>query len=212
MANVGNIYASGMRALMTGGSKLVGNTLKMALVGAGYSPNLANDQYWSALQANEFSGPGYVAGGSTLSGMSVNVVTAASWALSYPTSGTAVNAGTVIKSGNYLYRAANAGTAASSAPTFPGIEGETVTDGGGIIWTNVGSVIIIFTATGGYSWEMISTSDVPYAVIYDSTTGVASSSPLLVLLTFSPAMTNIPAGPVTVNPDPNLGFMALPLF
>jgi hypothetical protein len=212
VANVGNIYAQGMRALMTGGAQLTGHTLKLALVGAGYVPNLATDQFWSIAQSSEFSGPGYTAGGSTLTGTSVTVFTASAWPLSYPASGTAVATGTVIKSGVFFYRAANSGSAASSAPTFPNIEGETVTDGGGIVWTNIGNVILIFTATGGYAWAAISTSNVPYAVIYDSTPGTAATSPLLVLLSFSPAMTNIPAGPVTVNPDTNLGYLALPLF
>jgi hypothetical protein len=201
-----------MRALMTGGASLVGHTLKLALVGSGYVPNLATDQFWSIAQGFEFSGPGYSAGGSTLTGASVTVYTASTWPLSYPASGTAVATGTVIKSGAYLYRSANSGSAAASAPTFPTVEGETVTDASGIIWTNVGNVLLVFNVTGGYAWAAISTSNVPYAVIYDSTPGTAATSPLLVLLTFSPPMTNIPAGPVTVNPDTNLGYLALPLF
>jgi hypothetical protein len=209
--NTGNIYALGMRALLTGGSNLTGHALNLALVGTGYVPNLVTDQWWSTVQAFEFSGPGYTAGGSLLTGTSVTVQTAATWPLSYPAAATAVQAGEVIASGSYLYRAANAGSA-TAAPIFPTVEGETVTDAGGIIWTNVGGTILVFTATGGFSWTMISTSDVPYAVIYDTTPGTAPTSPLLVLLTFVPPMTNIPAGPVTINPDLNLGFLALPLF
>jgi hypothetical protein len=212
VANTGNIYAQGMRALMTGGASLVGHTLKLALVGSGYAPNLATDQWWSAVQGFEFSGPGYNAGGSTLTGASVTVTTAGAWPLSYPASGTAVAAGTVIKSGTFLYRAANSGSAAASPPAFPTIEGETVTDASGIVWTNIGNYIVVFNVTGGFSWPAISTSNVPYAVIYDFSSGVPATSPLLVLLSFSPAMTNIPAGPVTVNPDPYLGYLALPLF
>jgi hypothetical protein len=212
VANTGNIYAQGMKALMTGGAALTGHTLKLALVGNSYVPNLAVDQYWSTVQVFEFAGPGYTAGGNTLTGASVTVYTASAWPLSYPPSGTAVAAGYVIKSGSYLYRAANSGSAASSTPTFPGIEGETVTDASGIIWTNIGDMILVFQVTGGYAWASISTSNVPYAVIYDANTGVASTSPLLVLMSFSPAMTNIPAGPVTINPDVNLGYLALPLF
>jgi hypothetical protein len=201
-----------MRVLVTGGAQLTGHTLKLALVGSGYVPNLATDQWWSAVQGFEFSGPGYSAGGSTLTGASVTVTTAGAWPLSYPASGTAVAAGTVIKSGSYLYRAANSGSAAASPPTFPTIEGETVTDASGTVWTNIGELILVFNVTGGYAWAAISTSDVPYAVIYDPTPGTPATSPLLVLLSFSPPMTNIPAGPVTINPDPYLGYLALPLF
>jgi hypothetical protein len=211
VANVGNIYAQGMRALMTGGAALTGHTLKLALVGNSYVPNLAVDQFWSTVQVFEFAGPGYTAGGNTLTGASVNIYTASAWPLSYPTTGTAVAAGYVIKSGSYLYRAANSGSA-SAPPTFPAIEGETVTDSGGIVWTNIGNTILVFQVTGGYAWASISTSNVPYAVIYDANTGVAGTSPLLVLLSFTPAMTNVPAGPVTINPDVNLGYLALPLF
>jgi hypothetical protein len=209
--NIGNIYALGMKNLVTGVSNLTGHTLKLALVGSGYVPNLVTDQFWSTPQAYEFSGPGYTAGGLTLTGAAVTVTSATAWSLSYPAPGTAVNAGTIIKSGSFLYRAANPGTA-STVPTFPLIEGETVTDSGGIVWTNVGNTILVFTATGGYSWASISTSNIPYAVVYDSTPGVPATNPLLVLLTFSPAMTNIPAGPVSVNPDQYLGYFALPLF
>jgi hypothetical protein len=212
LANIGSIYAQGMAALMTGGSALTGRPLQLALVGAGYTPNLATDQWWSALQGFEFSGPGYTPGGITLTGTSVTVTTAVMWPVSYPAGGTAVTAGQVIKSGNYLYRAANSGSAAAAPPTFPLVEGETVSDASGIIWTNVGGVILVFNVTGGYSWAFISTTDVPYAVIYDSASGVPANSPLLVLLAFSPPMTNVPGGPVVINPDPNLGFMALPLF
>jgi hypothetical protein len=209
--NVGNIYALGMRALVTGGSNLTGHTLKLALVGAGYAPNLVTDQYWSTPQAYEFSGPGYTTGGLTLTGTAVTVTSAIAWSLSYPAPGTAVAAGEVIKSGAFLFRAANSGSA-SSVPTFPLIEGETVTDSGGIVWTNVGNTILVFTATGGYSWASISTSNIPFAVIYDSTPGTPATDPLLVLLSFNPAMTNVPAGPVSVNPDQYLGYFALPLF
>jgi hypothetical protein len=212
LPNPGNIYAQGMKALMTGGSNLTGHTLQLALVGAGYVPNLATDQFWSIAQGFEFSGPGYMAGGNILTGASVTISTAAAWPLSYPASGTAVEAGEVIKSGAYLYRAANAGSAAATAPTFPTVEGETVTDAAGIIWTNVGEVILVLNVTGGYAWTAISTLNVPYAVIYDSTPGTPATNPLLVLLTFNPAMTNVPSGPVTVNPDPQLGYLALPLF
>ena len=196
---------------MTGVSNLTGHTLKLALVSAGYTPNLVTDQFWSVAQGQEFVGPGYTPGGNTLTGATVTVTSATAWPQSYPSSGTAVSAGTVIKSGNFLYRAANSGSA-STLPTFPLIEGETVTDGGGIVWTNVGNAILVFTVTGGYSWAAISTTNIPYAVIYDSTPGTPVTDPLLVLLTFSPAMTNVPAGPVSVNPDPALGFLALPLF
>jgi hypothetical protein len=212
MPNVGNIYAQGMRALVTGGSQLIGRTLKLALVGAGYVPNLASDQYWSVAQGFEFSGPGYTPGGNVLTGNTVTVTSATAWPQSYPSGGTAVSAGEVIKSGNFLYRAANPGSAASFPPAFPLVEGATVTDASGIVWTNVGNTILVFNVTGGYSWPAISTSNVPYAVIYDSTSGSPAASPLLVLLSFSPAMTNIPSGPVSVNPDPALGYLGLPLF
>jgi hypothetical protein len=197
--------------MMMGVANLVNHPLKLALVGPGYVPNLATDQFWSIVQPFEFSGPGYEAGGSTLTGNTVMIYTSMVWALAYPTSGTAVATGLVISAGSYFYRAANSGTA-TAAPVWPTIEGQTVTDAGGIIWTNVGKTLLVFNVTGGFTWGSISTSNVPYAVIYDSFSGTAAQSPLLILLSFSPAMTNIPAGPVALNPDPNLGYLALPLF
>lgn len=41
-------------------------TLKVALVGSGYTPALTTDQYWSDAVANEVTGTGYTAGGITL--------------------------------------------------------------------------------------------------------------------------------------------------
>lgn len=201
-----------MKALVTAGANLTSGSLMMALVGSGYTPNLATDQFWAALQSYEFSGPGYTAGGNILVGPSVTITTALSWPLTYPASGTAVATGMIITNGAYLYRSANSGSAAATPPLFPTTEGEAVTDTNNIIWTNVGQTILVFNCAGGYVWTSISTSNVPYAVIYDATSGAAATSPLLVLLSFSPSMTNIPAGPVTINPDPQLGYLALPLF
>jgi hypothetical protein len=212
LPNAGNIYALGMQSLVTTGANLTSGNLKMALVNATYTPDLVNDQWWSTVQPFEFAGPGYTAGGNILTGPSVNISTPATWPLSYPAAATAVATGTVIKSGNYLYRSANSGSAAASPPVFPTTEGDTVTDASNIVWTNIGSVILVFNVAGGFVWSSISTQNVPYAVIYDTTTDEPPTEPLLVLLTFSPPMTNIPAGPVTINPDPYLGYLALPLF
>ncbi|GFG74679.1 hypothetical protein [Mycobacterium botniense] len=63
MAVTAHFYNSFFTALAQGKINLTSDTLKLALVGSGYTPNQAADQFWSTPQAYEISGPGYTAGG-----------------------------------------------------------------------------------------------------------------------------------------------------
>lgn len=44
------------------------DTIKVALVGSGYTPNQDTHDYWDDVVANEVTGTGYTAGGATLAG------------------------------------------------------------------------------------------------------------------------------------------------
>src|SRR5579875_3170964 len=61
MAVTAHFYNSFFTALAQGKINLTSDTLKLALVGSGYTPNQAADQFWSTPQAYEISGTGYTA-------------------------------------------------------------------------------------------------------------------------------------------------------
>lgn len=73
MANV--FYDNAKKNLWNGTINLATDPLNVALVGSGYVPNQATDQYWSDVSANEVSGTGYTAGGQALSGKTVTADT-----------------------------------------------------------------------------------------------------------------------------------------
>jgi hypothetical protein len=52
------------------------DTIKVALVGAGYTPDIDTHDFWDDVSANESSGTGYTAGGATLANPAVSIVTA----------------------------------------------------------------------------------------------------------------------------------------
>ena len=68
MANV--IYNSFKKKLMDGEIDLVNDTIKVALVTSGYTPDIDNHDYFDDI-TNEVSGTGYTAGGETLTNKSV---------------------------------------------------------------------------------------------------------------------------------------------
>jgi len=154
-----------------------------ALVGSGYTPNLATHDFWDDVVANEVSGTGYTANGALLASKTLTLTAANSWATTAATS-TAYTAGRIVRpsAGNgYLYRATVGGTSAGSAPTWPTVVGQTVTDGS-VVWTNVGVAILQFDAADP-SWTS-STITARYAVIYDRTPASDATRPLLALIDF----------------------------
>ncbi len=52
------------------------DTIKVALVGAGYTPDIDTHDFFDDVSAQESSGTGYTAGGATLANVSLAVVTA----------------------------------------------------------------------------------------------------------------------------------------
>lgn len=154
-----------------------------ALVGSGYTPNLATHDFWDDVVANEVTGTGYTANGALLASKAFTLTAANSWATTAATS-TAYTAGRIVRpsAGNgYLYRATVAGTSGGSAPTWPTTVGLTVTDGG-VTWTNIGSAILQLDAADP-SWTS-STITARYAVIYDRTPASDATRPLIALIDF----------------------------
>jgi len=69
MANL--IYSNAKARLLGGDSLLLSNTLKVALVDSGYTPNSAHTSFDSDAGSYEISGTNYAAGGVTVTNKSV---------------------------------------------------------------------------------------------------------------------------------------------
>lgn len=168
------------------------DTIKVALLGSGYTPALDTHDYYNDVSASEVSGAGYTAGGATLASKTMVYTAANSWGTAWA-SATAYGAEAIVRpaTGNgYLYRAQGAGgTSGGSEPTWPTTVGDEVTDGG-VTWTNIGRGLITFDAADP-SWAS-ATIAARYAVVYDST-GTASTSPLLWLIDFGEVVSSTAA-------------------
>lgn len=184
MAATSYLYGKAVTNGLNGHINWSGDTIKMALFGNGYSPNLSTDNTYSGISGNEISGTGYVAGGAALGSPSITETAANSWGTSW--AGTnAQTYGDVIIPGTpngFLYMCVAAGTTGGSTPTFPTTIGQTVADSG-VTWANMGQVITVFSSNS-VSWAS-STITAYYGVIYDATTGY-----LINLQTFTGAETD----------------------
>lgn len=158
--------------------------VRLALVGTGYTPDIAAHDFWNDVSANEIGGTGYTASGVALASKTMTVTAANSWGTTWAAS-TAYTAGRVVRptTGNgYLYRSTGAGTSAASEPTWPTTIGATVTDSG-VTWTCVGRAIVQFDAAD-VSWTSSTITNARYGVIYNRTPATDATRPLLGLLDF----------------------------
>lgn len=207
MAASAQIYANALPQAFAKNINLTSDTLKMALLGSGYTPNLLTDIHWSDISAHEVTGTGYSAGGVGLTSVTLTLTAANSWGVSWAAT-TVYAYGQIVAPATpngFLYRCVAAGTSGGSAPTFPTIVGETVVDAG-VTWACLGDAILVFTsATPTWTTATFSAS---FAVIYDAQTGTSSTEPLISLQTFA-----APQSPSAQNyqaiPDPVLGWFAI---
>lgn len=191
----------GALAQALSGNIKVTDTLKMAVLSA--TPSLETAVHWSDVSANDVSPTG---GGNTLTGVSATETAANSWAVAAATA-TAYAVGQVVRPATpngSLYRCVVAGTSGGSAPAWNATYGEDVTDGT-VTWVNCGSSITVLTAAASTFTAATGTLSPTCAVIYDASSGVAATEPLVALQTFASTPT---ATAVTVSPDANLGFAA----
>lgn len=187
-----NWYAHGEALGVLG--TLQTNGLKAAWFKSTYTPNFATDTTYTSIVATESSGSGYTAGGMTCTSVSVPVTAANSWATPWAAS-TAFGTGAIIRPaiGNgFLYYCSSGGTTAGTTPTFPTVEGATVSDNG-VIWTCLGTAII--QLLGSIPTLTFTSTDFQKLVFYDSSTKV------LVCCWNSGNVTPITAQPVSVTPD-----------
>lgn len=158
------------------------DTLKCMLLTSTYTPNLDTHKYKSDL-TNEITGTGYTAGGATLGSAAITFTAANSWATVAATT-TAYVVGDIVRpsAGNgHLYMCIVAGTSGGSAPTWPTVARQTVTDGT-VTWAEIGGGINAFDAADA-AWSS-ATLTARYAVVYDSTPGSDATRPLIGILDF----------------------------
>lgn len=158
------------------------DTMKLALVGSGYTPNRDTHEVFSDI-TSEVTGPGYTAGGITLASKTIVYTAADSWGTARANT-TAYAVGDIVRPATpnaHLYRCIIAGTSAGAPPTFPTVSGNTVADGS-VTWAEIGSGIIQIDAADP-AITSATVSGIRYAVIYRST-GTASTSPLFWLIDF----------------------------
>lgn len=200
---VANVYASLYDQALSGNINWASDSIKMALLTSTYTPSLTTHVHFSDL-TNEVSGTGYTAGGTALGTKTHTVTAANSWATVWAAT-TAYTAGSsIVKpliSNGFIYQALTTGTSGGSAPTWPTVQGQTVTDGS-VTWTCLGESITQWSSASP-TWSN-STITARYGVIYDAQTGVGTTEPLMVLVNFITDQTSS-AGPFTVS-VPALGW------
>jgi hypothetical protein len=205
------MYGNFMVSLMNKLIDMDTDDIKMSLHAAGYSPNLATDDFFNDATNELSTAGGYTVGGVSLTTKSVGLVEANSWSRSRAAS-TAYRLGELVKpaSGNgFVYRCSVAGTTDASLPTYPTVLGREVTDGT-VVWTCVGTRVWRFTSDPVVWTAPFSAGPFQRAVIYDNTAGAASADPLIAVASYASAVTG-QDGSHTITPDAANGWIAIPL-
>lgn len=206
MAATSNVFASAIDQAFGGFINYPSDTIKMALLTASATPNLGTWVHYSDLTNEVASGSGYTTGGVTLGTKTHTTTVANSWSVSAAIS-TAYNVGDVVRpsTGNtWLYVCVVAGTSSGTAPTWPTVVGATVTDGS-VTWANVGESATVYSSAAA-SWTS-ATFSAAYGAIYDSTSGVGTTEPLIALVNFGTTLSPS-AGTLTVTPNSSTGWFA----
>lgn len=201
MAVTPYIYPSALRLLQNGTIDLDTDTLKLALVTASYTYSSSHDFFNDI--TNEVSGAGYSAGGATITSPTLTTTLANSWATTWAAN-TAFTLNQIIRptSGNtYLYQAVVAGTShATTEPTWSTTRGINNTDNS-VTWLNIGRSVTAFDCDD-VTWAS-ATITARGAVLYEST-GVASTSGLLIFLDFGEDITSTGANFTVTMPSQGL--------
>jgi hypothetical protein len=194
-ATTTSLYASILPVAFGSSLNWATDTLKLALVASSYSPSTGTDALWSAISSHETSGSGYTAGGVTLSGTESGVLAYAS--VSAHLTNTAYSLDQVVAAGGQIFVCVTAGTTAITSPTWPTVQGQTVTDGT-VVWACLGPWLVYFTSAS-VSWNPLSLTNTRYGVIYDSTT-----DQLIALIDTGSGQSL--TGPWGLQPDPVSGW------
>jgi hypothetical protein len=205
MVAASTVYGHAESQAFQGKINYLTDAIKMALMAVGYTPNPGADTFWSDISANELTGAGYTAGGAAVPSPTIVETAANAWGLTWAATHAYVP-GDVVKpavNNGFLYMiVSGGGNSGGAAPAWPTVVGQTVVDSG-VTWACMGTSITVFSS-GSVSWAA-SAINAYFAVIYDSQTGVATTSPLINLQTFAGEESDS-GGTFVVAPDSVYGW------
>jgi hypothetical protein len=169
-----------------------------------------SDVLAAATEATGTGTSGYTSGGATLASKTLVYTAANSWATQRANS-TAYVVGDVVRptTGNgYVYQAIVAGTSAGSAPTWPTVIGQTVTDGG-VTWACMGrGVLMLDAADPAWTTGNPGSLTASYLVFYKST-GTDSTSPVILYWDLGGAQVASNGGAFTPQLDAGEGLLTM---
>ncbi|PLX93464.1 MAG: hypothetical protein C0621_07465 [Desulfuromonas sp.] len=180
--------------LLAGSVPFDGGEIKALLVDSSYAFDAA-DTVLADVAAAEIAGAGYVAGGKSLTGVSIVTTTPATatlWAADSP-----VAFGDVVRptaDNGRLYLCVVPGTTDAAEPVWPTIGGGSVNDNG-VVWLEVGGAVSTLDAAN-LVWAA-ATITARRAIIYRDATVGGIESPLL----FSVLLDDTPGDVSSVNSD-----------
>lgn len=67
------VYTAAKKSLLDGAFDLANDTIKLALVGSGYTPDADTHDFWDDVSGEEASGTGYTAGGQTVTSIATSL-------------------------------------------------------------------------------------------------------------------------------------------
>jgi hypothetical protein len=183
------------------------DTLRATLHTSSYVPDLTAHDYFDDLTNELPTGGGYTTGGVALTGVAVTVTAANSWTAVAAVS-TAYAAGKLVRpsTGNgFVYRAVTAGTSGASAPTWPTVVGQTVTDGT-VTWECFGAAVLAIDWDDPTWSAPFTAGPFRYLVVHDQTPASDGTRPLVSLTDFGSNQTG-GSGPFSSALDPQGAFV-----
>lgn len=177
-------FAQSFDRAFSGAKNWSANDMRLALLGAGYTPDRAVHEFFSDVAANEVAATGYVAGGSALTGEGITVTAANAWATTWAAT-TAYAVGFIVRptvANGFVYAVSVAGTSSGAQPTWPTTVGQTVVDGG-VTWTCMGRAVVAFMISPtSVAWTITGTLATRWGVVYDRTPATDAARPLMFLV------------------------------
>lgn len=197
MAVVQNIFEKYATSINHGLLNLPSDTYHGILFPSTASINLATAQFYSDVSSQEYgTAGGYTAGGVALSAPSLTLTTASAWTQNWAAG--LWTPGQIITNGTSLQVCVNGGTSSGSTPTFSNTPGVMTTDSGSVEWTCIGAWADVFTSTAVTFATLTTASMSPATAIgyfaIMKYTGTPSTSPLMVLQTYSGGDILAPSG------------------
>lgn len=183
-------YGPGLATILNKEVDINSDNIVITLHTSSYTPNRSTHDYVNDLSNEVANGNGYTTGGKSLASVTLGWVADSALTAAATTTAYKLNELRRPASANgYVYQVIVAGTSGGSAPTWPTVIGQTVTDGS-VTWACVGVGYVKFDAAD-VSWTAPTTFAWRYAVLSDRTPGTAATQPLLAILDAGSTQTNL---------------------